>query len=66
MRGASIADPQAALQQRCRSFAKLENQPDSVVKQLIVVIFSRACAVTLSPLFARSFEEALDIPRFTL
>src|SRR3954451_4101828 len=68
MRGASITNPQATLQQRSRRFTKLENQTNCVFVQLIMSLFTRiSCsAFNLSVLILRSFKERLLILRCAL
>src|ERR1700759_4311974 len=61
MRCASVADAQPALQQGSRSLAELEDQPHSVVEELIIVAFRRSIAFELLALFAWRLQEALHV-----
>ena len=61
MCGATVANAQATLQQRSRGLAELEDQPNCVVEELVILVFTGGRAIALSALVGRRIEEAFGV-----
>src|SRR5262249_23218940 len=67
VRGAAVADTQAALQQRRRGLAELEDELDGVLEELVVLVaFEFACTFRTAAFFLRRGEEGFVVLRLRL